>query len=98
MTSAINWTFADESSVSIRNAIFISPLATEIEGKRMKYEKSSPRLITLAAPLIGETEKRYVNDCLNSSWISSIGSYLACFEEGFAHFCQVKHAIRSFRL
>jgi perosamine synthetase len=59
----------------------------------MKYEKSSSRLITVAAPVIGETEKRYVNDCLNSSWISSIGSYLACFEEGFAHFCEVKHAI-----
>ena len=59
----------------------------------MKYEKSSARLITVAAPVIGETEKRYVNDCLNSGWISSIGSYLACFEEGFAHFCEVKHAI-----
>jgi perosamine synthetase len=34
---------------------------------------------------------------LNSGWISSIGSYLACFEEGFAHFCEVKHAITTNR-
>jgi perosamine synthetase len=43
--------------------------------------------------MIGENEKRYVNDCLESGWISSIGNYLARFEEGFARFCGVKHAI-----
>ena len=59
----------------------------------MNYKNPPAGKITVASPVIGETEKRYVNDCLNSGWISSIGSYLARFEEGFARFCEVKHAI-----
>jgi perosamine synthetase len=42
--------------------------------------------------LVGN-EKRYVMDCLDSSWISSIGKYVENFEEGFADYCGVKHGI-----
>jgi perosamine synthetase len=59
----------------------------------MNYKNASARKISVASPVIGETEKRYVADCLDSSWISSIGRYLSRFEEGFAAFCEVKHAI-----
>jgi len=59
----------------------------------MNYKSASTRKISVASPLIGETEKRYVADCLDSSWISSIGRYISRFEEGFATFCDVKHAI-----
>jgi perosamine synthetase len=59
----------------------------------MKYKNSPAGKIRVASPVVGETEKRYVNDCLDSGWISSIGNYLARFEEGFARFCGVKHAI-----
>ena len=55
--------------------------------------KTSVRKISVACPVIGETEKRYVTDCLESGWISSIGSYLARFEQQFATLCEVKHAI-----
>jgi perosamine synthetase len=58
------------------------------------YDSKGPvRKISVASPVIGETEKRYVADCLDSSWISSIGKYLSRFEEAFAEFCEVKHAI-----
>ena len=58
------------------------------------YDRKGPvRKISVAFPVIGETEKRYVADCLDSSWISSIGKYLSRFEEAFAKFCEVKHAI-----
>jgi len=38
-------------------------------------------------------EKRYVLDCLDSSWISSSGKYIDKFEESFAKFCNARHAI-----
>jgi perosamine synthetase len=59
----------------------------------MNYKNLPAGKIRVGSPVIGETEKRYVNDCLDSGWISSIGDYLVRFEEGFARFCGVKHAI-----
>ncbi|MBV8900109.1 MAG: DegT/DnrJ/EryC1/StrS family aminotransferase, partial [Verrucomicrobia bacterium] len=59
----------------------------------MNYKARSARKISVAFPVIGQAEKEYVLDCLDSSWISSIGKYLARFEEEFARFCGVRHAI-----
>jgi perosamine synthetase len=59
----------------------------------MQKEKRPIRKISVAFPVIGETEKRYVADCIDTSWISSIGKYLSRFEEAFARFCGVRHAI-----
>src|SRR5260221_2492030 len=59
----------------------------------MQEGKRPVRKISVAFPVIGETEKRYVADCMDSSWISSIGKYLSRFEEAFAEFCEAKHAI-----
>lgn len=47
----------------------------------------------VALPVLNGNEKKYVMDCLDSTWISSNGSYIKRFEEEFAAFCQVKHAI-----
>jgi perosamine synthetase len=41
--------------------------------------------------LIGN-EKKYVNDCLDSNWISSKGKYVGEFEEKFAEYHRVKYA------
>ncbi len=49
--------------------------------------------IPVAQPTLGENEKKYVIDCLDSTWISSVGKYIGAFEEQFANFCGVKHAI-----
>lgn len=49
--------------------------------------------IPVAQPTLGENEKKYVMDCLDTTWISSVGKYIGLFEEQFAAFCQVKHAI-----
>ena len=37
--------------------------------------------IPIYQPFLGEEEKSSVNDCLNSSWISSKGSYIELFEK-----------------
>lgn len=41
--------------------------------------------------LIGN-EKKYVNECLDSTWISSKGKFIREFEEKFANYLQVSHA------
>ncbi|MBB3234984.1 DegT/DnrJ/EryC1/StrS family aminotransferase [Phyllobacterium endophyticum] len=49
--------------------------------------------IPVAQPKLGGKEREYVLDCLDSNWISSVGKYIGAFEEEFAKFCGVKHAI-----
>ena len=49
--------------------------------------------ISVAQPRLAGNERKYVLDCLDTSWISSNGKYIGAFEEAFARFCGVKHAI-----
>lgn len=49
--------------------------------------------ISIAHPRLAGNERKYVLDCLDTNWISSIGKYIGAFEEAFARFCGVKHAI-----
>ena len=49
--------------------------------------------IPVAQPKLDGNERRYVLDCLDTNWISSNGKYIGQFEESFARFCDVKHAI-----
>ncbi|MFA5171087.1 MAG: DegT/DnrJ/EryC1/StrS family aminotransferase [Sulfuriferula sp.] len=53
---------------------------------------STPR-ISVAEPKLSGKEREYVLDCIDSTWISSKGKYITAFEESFAQFCGVKHAI-----
>jgi perosamine synthetase len=49
--------------------------------------------IPVAEPCFAGNEKKYVNDCLDTAWISSAGAYINRFEEAFAEYCGVKHAL-----
>jgi perosamine synthetase len=49
--------------------------------------------IPVAAPVLAGNERRYVNDCLDTNWISSRGKYIDLFEQAFAGFCGVQHAV-----
>jgi perosamine synthetase len=49
--------------------------------------------IPVAQPKLAGNEKKYVIDCLDTNWISSNGKYIAAFEDAFAKFCGVKHAV-----
>ena len=51
------------------------------------------RRIPVASPSLAGNERDYVLDCLDTTWISSAGKYVARFEEAFAEFCQVEHAL-----
>jgi len=51
------------------------------------------RFIQVSAPDLSGNEKKYVNDCIDTSWISSNGTYIKRFEENFAQFTGAKHAV-----
>lgn len=44
-------------------------------------------------PSLLGNEKKYVNECLDSTWISSKGKFVSEFENKFAEFVGIKHAI-----
>jgi len=43
-------------------------------------------------PSLRGNEKKYVNECLDSSWISSKGKFVGEFEKNFSSFVGVKHS------
>ncbi len=43
-------------------------------------------------PSLTGNEKKYVNECLDSTWISSKGKYVNLFEKEFAEYVNIKHA------
>jgi perosamine synthetase len=49
--------------------------------------------LPVAEPDLGPLEERYLLDAFRSGWISSLGPYIKRFEEDFALFCGVKHAV-----
>lgn len=54
---------------------------------KMKYK------IPLYKPLFSGNEQKYVNECMETSWISSRGRFVNLFEEKFAEFIGIEHSI-----
>ena len=52
-----------------------------------------PDFIPIYTPSLDGHEEAYVCDAVRSGWISSLGSYVTRFEEEFARFCGVNHAV-----
>ena len=50
-------------------------------------------MIPVFAPWLSENVRRYVLDCVDSGWISSLGQYVGRFERDFATFCEARHAV-----
>jgi len=50
-------------------------------------------MIPVNEPIIGEIEKTYVTECLESGWISSGGHFITEFENKFAVYCDRKFGI-----
>ena len=59
----------------------------------MKKKINNKLRIPLYEPFIGKLEKTYVNDCLNTNWISSRGKYVKLFEDRFKNFIKIKYAV-----
>ena len=50
-------------------------------------------MIPVFAPWLSENVRRYVLDCVDTGWISSLGEYVPRFERDFARFCEAPHAV-----
>jgi perosamine synthetase len=50
-------------------------------------------MIPVFAPWLSENVRRYVLDCVDTGWISSLGEYVGRFERDFATFCEARHAV-----
>jgi perosamine synthetase len=50
-------------------------------------------VIPVWEPVLDGNERLYVLDCLETNWISSLGSYLTRFEESVARWCGMPHAV-----
>jgi perosamine synthetase len=59
----------------------------------MPASAPAPRKIAVSAPQFEGNEAKYVQECLETTWISSIGRFIPLFEQGFAEYCEVEHAI-----
>ena len=54
---------------------------------------SSPKFIPVSHPLLAGNEAAYVGECLQTSWISSIGRFIPLFEQSVAQYCGLAHAV-----
>ncbi len=49
--------------------------------------------ITMANPVLNGNEKKYLDECVDTGWVSANGRFVKEFEEKFAEFCGTKYAI-----
>ncbi|MET0393142.1 MAG: LegC family aminotransferase [Chitinophagaceae bacterium] len=54
---------------------------------------SDQQLIPLSVPNIAGNEWKYVKDCLDTGWISSVGAYVSRFEQMVAAFAGAKYGV-----
>lgn len=61
--------------------------------KHFNTDTVATRKIPIACPQFRGNELKYVQECLETTWISSIGRFIPQFEHEFARFCDSNHAI-----
>lgn len=54
---------------------------------------AAPGVVPLCVPEIRGREWEYVKECLDSGWVSSVGSFVTRFEQLMAEACSVPHAV-----
>ncbi|MGD9992113.1 MAG: LegC family aminotransferase [Salinivirgaceae bacterium] len=55
--------------------------------------QSDKEFIPLHAPVFKGNEKKYINDCIDSTFVSSVGKYVGHFEQLMTEFTGAKYAI-----
>ena len=49
--------------------------------------------ISNANPVFNGNEKKYLNECIDTGWVSANGRFITEFEQSFARFCGSKYAV-----
>lgn len=52
--------------------------------------------IPVAEPLLAGNELKYVTECVQSGWVSSLGKYVRDFEQQFAAYCGAQYGVATF--
>jgi perosamine synthetase len=68
-------------------------LALTIKRIPVSQTDMSHKIIPVCEPTLAGNESKYLNDCLNSNWISSAGKYIPEFEEKFAAECHCRYGV-----
>lgn len=55
--------------------------------------KKVENFIAVCEPHLNGNELKYVNECIETGWISSSGVYIKKFEQSFANYCGAKYAV-----
>ena len=56
-------------------------------------DRISRRTIPLSEPEISGNEWKYIKECLDRGWVSSVGNYVNRFEEMVANYVGTKYAV-----
>ena len=51
------------------------------------------KIIPVNRPLFSKLEKKYLNECIDSGWISSSGGFIIKFEESFKKIVSRKYSV-----
>lgn len=65
----------------------------EIVGKIKSVLKDPRDFIPLHEPCFSGNENRYVKECIDTGWVSSVGKYVDLFEQKLAEYAGVKRAV-----
>lgn len=49
--------------------------------------------ISMANPVFNGNEKKYLDECIDTGWISSAGRFVSDFEKSFAEYCGTRYAL-----
>jgi len=71
----------------------LSPNAKDIVADLLNFFDSDNSPVALHEPCIAGNEWKYVKDCLDTRWLSSVGTYVDHFEKAIQDFTGVEHAI-----
>ena len=55
--------------------------------------KEKNKYIPVCEPLLTGNEKLYLDEAVDSGWISSSGKFVELFEKKFAEYCEAKYAV-----
>lgn len=70
-------------------------IARQITAKLQELFKEQRKLgnVNLHEPRFSGNEAKYVDECIKTGWVSSVGSYVDRFEKDLAEFLGAKHAV-----
>lgn len=71
----------------------MSNLDTQLIVSRIKEMIKGDGFVPLHQPTFKGNEKTYVNECIDTGWVSSVGSYVDKFEHDLAAYIGVKRAV-----